>query len=145
MRVYVASSWRNEKQPRVVEALRRAGYDVYDFRQPVTGNEGFHWSTIDPDWKQWNPEQFRQALHHPIAKEGFQFNKNALDNCDACVLVLPCGRSAHLEAGYAIGQGKPTAILLETGEPELMYKLSGNLYLTISGITDFLKTLEGAN
>jgi len=145
MRVYVASSWRNEKQPRVVEALRRAGYDVYDFRKPVSGNDGFHWSTIDPDWKQWNSEQFRQALHHPIAKEGFQLDKNALDNCDACVLVLPCGRSAHLEAGYAIGQGKPTAILLETGEPELMYKLSGNLYLTISGITDFLKTLEGAN
>ena len=31
MRVYVASSWRNEHQPIVVSCLRDAGYQVYDF------------------------------------------------------------------------------------------------------------------
>ena len=43
---------------------------------------------------------------------------------DAFVLLMPCGRSAHLEAGWAIGAGKPTAILLSAGEPELMYKMA---------------------
>ena len=42
---------------------------------------------------------------------------------DACVLVLPCGRSAHLEAGWFVGAGKPLHILqLDREEPELMYR-----------------------
>jgi hypothetical protein len=42
MRIYVASSWRNEaKQQATVLALREAGHEVYDFRHPAPGNEGF--------------------------------------------------------------------------------------------------------
>ena len=33
-RIYVASSWRNKYQPEVVTALRKAGHEVYDFRNP---------------------------------------------------------------------------------------------------------------
>lgn len=32
MRVYVATSWRNEFQPGVVAALREDGHEVYDFK-----------------------------------------------------------------------------------------------------------------
>jgi len=52
MSIYVASSWRNTHQPSVVAALREAGHDVYDFRNPRPGDHGFHWSMIDPDWKE---------------------------------------------------------------------------------------------
>ena len=48
----------------------------------------------------------------------------ALSASSACVLVMPCGRSAHLELGHANGAGKPTAILLSDGEPELMYGMA---------------------
>lgn len=47
MRIYVASSWRNKIQPSVVVALREAGHEVYDFRNPREGDTGFHWSDID--------------------------------------------------------------------------------------------------
>lgn len=30
MKIYVASSWRNNRQPDVVKFLRNLGYDVYD-------------------------------------------------------------------------------------------------------------------
>ena len=33
-KIYVASSWRNEYYPEVVEKLREAGHEVYDFRNP---------------------------------------------------------------------------------------------------------------
>lgn len=47
-----------------------------------------------------------------------------MKSCDACLLVLPCGRSAHAEAGWFAGAGKPVvARLPEPQEPELMYKL----------------------
>ncbi len=37
MKLYVASSWRNKEQPVVVEMLRQAGHEVYDFRAPHLG------------------------------------------------------------------------------------------------------------
>jgi len=69
--------------------------------------------------------EYLEALGHPIAEEGFQRDFEAMQACDTCVLVLPCGRSAHLELGWFAGQGKRTAILLDGPKvvPELMYKL----------------------
>ena len=40
------------------------------------------------------------------------------------MLVLPCGRSAHTEAGWMAGAGKKVIVYIpEMQEPELMYKL----------------------
>lgn len=125
-RIYLASSWRNAAQPALVATLRAAGHEVYDFRNPAEGQNGFAWSAIDREWLTWEPEQFAKLLRtHPVAQEGFGHDKRALDWCDTCVLLLPSGRSAHLEAGYAAGQGKQVVTLLaaEGFEPELMYLL----------------------
>lgn len=122
-KVYVASSWRNMIQPEVVGLLRQRGWEVYDFRHPSEDDHGFHWSEIDPAWKMWGPEQFKEALQHPLAKNGFAKDMAALAAADFVVLVQPCGRSAHLELGYAVGAGKRTAIVLSEAEPELMYKM----------------------
>lgn len=125
-RIYVASSWRNAHQPAIVLALREAGHEVYDFRNPAPGNQGFAWSAIDPDWLGWDPATFAHLVQeHPAAAAGFSFDKAALDWADTCVLLLPCGRSAHLEAGYAAGQGKRVIWWLHSDrfEPELMYLL----------------------
>ena len=123
MKIYVASSWRNRKQPNVVAFLRKLGHEVYDFRRPWGEVDGFHWSDIDPNWKNWDPETFREALDSPIAQKGFGKDFSAMKWADAFVMVMPCGASAHLETGWAAGQGKPTAILLCDGEPELMYNM----------------------
>lgn len=123
--IYVASSWRNgARQQAVVRALRDWGADVYDFRQPCYGALGFGWDRIDPKWKNWKAEQFIEALDHPLARDGFRVDMNALKAADLCVLVMPCGRSAHLELGYCVGSQKPTGILLTDGEPELMYAMA---------------------
>jgi len=134
MRIYVASSWRNEQQPAVVAALRGLGAEVYDYKNPAPGNHGFHWSAIDPAWKAWSPERFREALDHPIADGGFACDMTALYGCDVCVLVLPSGRSAHLEAGHAAGAGKKVIVLLAPGEPELMYKMTDYLCTSIDEV-----------
>lgn len=123
MLIYVASSWRNQLQPEIVSTLRGLGHEVYDFRNPAPGSKGFAWSDIDPNWQHWTPEEYRAALQHPIAKAGYALDIGALRACDACVLVLPSGRSASWELGYAMGQGK-RAYVYQQGEiePELMYR-----------------------
>lgn len=126
IKIYVASSWRNTHQPRVVRLLRETGHEVYDFRHPRPGNDGFAWSAIDPDWLRWSPQQFRTALQHRAAREGFGLDMEAMRAADVCVLVLPCGRSAHLEAGWFAGAGKRVLVYApELPEPELMYLAFG--------------------
>ena len=123
-RIYVASSWRNQYFPEVVKRLREAGHEVYDFRNPPHGGAGFHWTDIDPNAPDWTYAQYAEGLHHPLAERQFQADIDALTWADTCVLVLPCGRSAHTEAGWMAGAGKRVlAYIPEMVEPELMYKL----------------------
>ncbi len=123
MKIYVASSWRNAFQPAIVVALRRCGHDVYDFRNPSPTDKGFSWSDIHPDWENWTTEQYRDALNHPCAESGYANDINALRDCDAVVYVLPCGKSASWEFGYAMGQGKKGYVIcLDRMEPELMFR-----------------------
>lgn len=136
--IYVASSWRNNIQPSVVERLRLEGYDVYDFRHPVSGDDGFHWSEIDPAWESWTSQQFTEALNHQQAERGFKYDFEALARADVVLLVMPCGRSAHLELGWAVGAGKKTIILLASGEPELMYKMVDYLATSIDDVVAYL-------
>ena len=123
-RIYVASSWRNQYFPEVVEALRAAGHDVYDFRNPPHGGAGFHWTDIDENAPNWTFKQYAEGLSHPLAEKQFAADLKALEWADTCVLVLPCGRSAHTEAGWMAGAGKKVVVYIpEMVEPELMYKL----------------------
>lgn len=143
MRIYVASSWKNSIQPQVVARLRAIGYEVHDFKNPKEGDTGFHWSEIDKNWQAWTPEHFRQSLGHPIALDGFFQDFTAIRTSDICVLVMPCGRSAHLEAGYFCGAGKKLIILLSEGEPELMYSMATRLCVNIDEVIEILKSWHG--
>ena len=144
MKIYVASSWRNQRQPVVVEKLKAEGFDVYDFRHPETGENGFHWYEIDKNWQTWTPYEFIRKLKHPLAEIGYNKGIIALNNADVVVLVSPCGRSAHLELGYAVGRLKKTAILLCNGEPEIMYRMATKVFSDISCLIYWLKQQQNS-
>ena len=123
-RIYLASSWRNLYQPDLIIRLRTWGHEVYDFRNPQPGNSGFHWSAIDAVWENWSVLEYRESLSNPIAEHGFKLDMDALKWSDVVVLLLPSGRSAHSEAAWHCGQGKPVIVHSpEPCEPELMYKM----------------------
>ena len=126
MRIYVASSWRNTYQPAVCQQLVRWGHQVFDFRHPRPGYNGFHWREIDENWEAWTPYEYRTTLtHSEVTSKGFMSDLRGMLWADACVLVLPCGRSAHLEAGWFAGTGKRLIVYMpEKQEPDLMYLLA---------------------
>jgi hypothetical protein len=139
MKVYVASSWRNEHQPVVVRALREAGHEVYDFRNPWGRGHGFAWAEIDPEWKQWTAKQQIDAYGHDLATHGLGADFAGMMWCDALVMVQPCGRSAALELGWAIGAGKKAIVLMAEGqEPELMLRLAHHLCLAMPEVIALL-------
>ncbi len=124
--IYVASSWRNSHQQEVVRFLRGLGHEVYDFKNPSMGRIGFSWQEVDPNWLHWTPKEWRSGLWSAIAQEGYELDRQAMDNADICILVLPCGRSAHLEAGFMAGQRKDVFTFCpESVEPDLMNLLLG--------------------
>jgi hypothetical protein len=151
MKIYVASSWRNCYQQEVVQRLRALGHEVYDFRgagsgwgESGEGNGGFGWKEVDPEWQLWpsNIGRYLAGLNHPRAIEGFNRDMDALKACDACILVNPCGQSAHLELGWAAGAGKPTAAWCpEIREPDLMVKVADVIAFGWSPIEKWLETL----
>lgn len=126
MKIYVASSWRNQVYEGIVFMLRAAKFEVYDFRNE---DSGFSWDQLDSAWKQWGIEQYLAAIKTPLAEKGFKNDFEAMKWADACVLVMPAGRSAHIEAGWFVGAKKPLHILLsqEKFEPDLMYKMATSL------------------
>jgi hypothetical protein len=144
-KIYVASSWRNQVYPGVLEVLRAEGHACYDFRNPTPNNSGFGWSELDANWERWTlAEYVRMLTTHPRAAEAFALDQGALDWADTCVLVLPSGRSAHLECGYCIGRGKPAYILLNEAEhaPELMYLCAARIVTDLAELVTALR--EGA-
>lgn len=126
MKIYLASSWRNQgNYPQALHYLRQWGHDVYDFKR-----EAFAWKELGSDWENWNQEQFRAALSTDKSKANFQRDMTALENCDACVMVLPCGKSAHLELGWAVGAKKKSYVLqMEPTQPELMYLMCDKIII----------------
>jgi hypothetical protein len=143
MKIYVASSWRNEaRQQEVVRVLRSEGHSVYDFRHPAEGNSGFSWHSCSTPDQLKDPRRFRdEVLTHPIAQRGFALDMMALRESDATVLVLPCGRSAHLELGFAIRAQQRTFVLWDDpiSEPELMYLACEVTCLSVEEVVSHLK------
>ena len=139
-KIYVASSWKNPYFVEVVARLRAEGHEVYDFRNPPHGGHGFKWTEIDPDAHSWSFAQYREGLKHPKAERQFAADLEAMHWADTCVLVLPCGRSAHTEAGWFSGRGlKTIAYIPQFDEPELMYKLFDSVVGTLDDLIAALK------
>lgn len=143
--LYVASSWRNKTLDAVFAVLTAAGIEHYNFKEPGAGRNGFAWQEVMPSfdyvWQQCPKDEYIAALEHPRAVEGFTSDFDAMKSADRFVLVLPCGKSAHLELGWAIGQGLPTAILLEHRpmlQPELMYKMVDHIAPSVFDLLGWL-------
>ncbi|MFQ5472472.1 MAG: hypothetical protein ACE5FA_06270, partial [Dehalococcoidia bacterium] len=126
-----------------VRFLRDRGYEVYDFRHPSSGDNGFDWSEIDSLWKEWDVRAYVWALGHPTAKRGFKTDMDALKAADVCLLVMPCNRSAHLELGWAVGSGRRGLIWIPDGtpiEPELMYGMCSVITTSLDDVVEFLES-----
>lgn len=130
-RIYISSSWKNPRQPYLVEELRKRGHKVYDFRHPSGRNDSNVWESVSKklgfEDKYHNgslsAEEYRNMLLDDDSISRFKEHFDAMNDADTCILLLPCGRSSHIEAGYMAGAGKRVFVMDLDQEvtPELMY------------------------
>lgn len=111
MKIYLATSWRNESYYRVLNLLREAGYEVYDFRE-----KAFKFDAIaDKPWDTMSWQDQLKLLDNPLAEEAFNKDFNALKDSDVLVMLYPCGNDAHIELGYAAANGLYTIVYVQEG------------------------------
>ena len=139
-RVYVACSRRNPFYDSVVKTVQGSGWDVYDFKHPPSG-PAFNFGEVDAKWYDWTTWQFMNKLRHPRVTSAYDDDKQALDEADYGILVLPSLSGAYARAGYLLGKGIPVLAYLPstvTVEPDLMYKL-----FTLPPFGDIMQLLVG--
>lgn len=113
MTFYIAGSLRNPRIPQIAKLLRDHGYGEYS--EWFSGGE-----RADDAWtshEKLRGRKFVEAIRGYHALQVMEMDLRHLERCDGLVLVMPAGKSGHLELGWMIGQRKPGIVLLD-GEPE---------------------------
>jgi hypothetical protein len=139
LRVYIIGSLRLPLIREVAATLRADGHDVHDDWHAAGERSDDIWK----EYEQGRGRTFVEALKGRHAQNVFEYDKKWLDWAEAVVLVLPAGRSGHLELGYSAGQGKRTHILLDGSEDrwDVMYKFADQVH---DSLTSLKEALNGA-
>jgi hypothetical protein len=130
--VYVIGSLRGAAVPAVGHDLRQAGFTVWDDWHSAG-------ETADDSWRDYEIARGRtypEALQGVAASNTFRCDRAYIDLADAVVLAAPAGKSAHLELGYALGQGKPGYVLLEeeNSRYDVMYRFATGVFMDIESL-----------
>ena len=137
MLLYLIGSLRDTRIPNLASDLRDAGHDVIDDWYAAGPEADDIWQRYEESRGHTLPEGLR-GIH---AQAVFRSDRDQLNRADGGVLVLPSGKSGHLELGYLIGQGKPGYVLMPN-PPErwdVMYAFATAVVTTWS---DLVKVLE---
>ena len=107
--IYLIGSLRNPQVPVVAQALQEAGHEVFDDWYAAGPEADDYWQK----YEEARGHAYYEALNGYAAQHVYQYDKSHLDRCEVGILMLPAGKSGHLELGYMIGQGKKGYILLD--------------------------------
>ena len=128
MRIYLASSWSNLYLNDIVSILRDWNHQVHDFRAngatrpappPFAGAAGSGGNQLEgPDG---SLDSVMSYLHLTSVQSRYQLQCAALVDAEVLLCVLPCGRSAHVEIGMALGLSIPVVLVHDGSEPDLMH------------------------
>ena len=134
-RIYLIGSMRNEDIPVLGRALRALGHEVHDEWYAPGPNADEYWR----EYELAKGHTFIDAIKGRHAEEVFGYDKKYLDRADTVVLLMPAGRSAHLELGYAVGQGKETHIVLDDPDRwDIMYRFADHVWETKEALLEHL-------
>ncbi len=143
--LYLASNFSNTDYPKILAALRKAGYTVFDFRSnDMVDQFGSDGNYQDPDWTSFKSSaQIRKFLvNDKSAATCYARDRKAIEWADTVICICPSGISAALEVAFAAGQGKLAIVYLGAGteKGELMWHLcSGGIVTSIPELLDVLE------
>jgi len=139
-KVYLIGSLRNPAVPELAAQIRELGFDCFDDWYAAGPEADDYWR----DYEKARGHSYEEGLQGYAAKHVFSFDKYHIDSSDIGILILPAGRSGHLELGYMAGQGKPTFIVHDNPERwDCMYQFATRVFFSNEALLEELR-LGGA-
>jgi nucleoside 2-deoxyribosyltransferase len=134
--IYIIGSLRNPEVPVFANELEKFGFEAFtDWFSPGPEADDF--------WRKYEKARGRtyaEALKSYAATHVFEFDKHHIDRCEIGIMLMPTGKSGHLELGYILGQGKKGYILFDK-EPErwdVMYQFASGIFFNKADLFDVL-------
>lgn len=138
---FIAARWRNKDSVlELAKKIREKGKSVYCFVEG-DGTEyelKAHEENHDAETFMQKFESIPDWKNSPAVREIFDVDMNALRDSEALILLLPAGKSSHVEAGAAYGMGKKCILVGEQRETESLYMIFDEFY---DSVDDFIKSL----
>lgn len=133
MKIYIASSWKNQHAVEMLTAqLRARGHEVLSFIENNYG-EGHA-----PDM----PIPFEKWVETEQAEKAFEYDVKAATTSNLVIYISPSGTDAWAEVGAAWGAGVPVIGLWSKGEPAgLMRKMMGTWASRYQHILEYVDTV----
>ena len=126
---FIASKYRNKDEVLdLARKLRQKGKTVYCFIESEASikNLGDLDANAEDAIKKF--ESIPNWSTSPAVREVFEMDMEALKNSETVILLLPAGKSSHLEAGVAYGLGKNLILIGEQKEAESLYLIFSQFY-----------------
>ena len=149
--IYVVGSLRNPTIPEIGNALEAIGWEAFTDWHAAGPEADDYWQKHE----RARGRNYREALSGYHANHVFDFDYHHLNRSHAGLLVLPAGKSCHLELGYLRGQRKQVYALFQE-EPndsrwDIMYNFCEEVFFSmeemlkeLSYVKDSIKTtVEG--
>ena len=136
--IYLIGSLRNPQVPVIANQLRAEGFEVFDDWMAAGPEADDKWR----DYERGRGHSFQEALRGFAARNVYLFDRRHLERADSVVLVLPAGKSGHLELGWAIGRGKRGHILLDSDPDrfDVMYQFADSVCGSVEELIKCLGT-----
>lgn len=131
MKIYIASSWKNETAVKyLANILSEEGHEVDAFCDKSKNRFVFHWSELvdkPQDLERFDAVTF---LKDDKVQKAFLEDKKWIDWSEVVIMLYPCGNSSHMEAGYAKGSGKRLFIYgdFQKGSFDVMYGFANAVF-----------------
>jgi|SRR5579885_1875971 len=125
---FIASRWRNRDSVlELAKKLRQKGKVVYCFME----TDKFHSFAADPEETMQQFEATPDWKNSTMIQQIFKKDMDALKASETIVLLLPAGKSAHIEAGVGYGLGKKLVVIAQQKEAESLYMIFNEHYQTV--------------
>jgi hypothetical protein len=136
---FLASRYRNKDIVLdLANKIRQKGKTVYCFIESEASLKHVGPLDINPIDAMKEFEQIIDWRNDTKVREIFETDMNALKDSEKLILMLPAGKSSHIEAGVAFGLGKPTILIGDQKEAETLYLTFAESYNTPE---EFLNTI----
>jgi hypothetical protein len=136
---FIAARYRNKDNAlRLANLIREKGYQPYCFVESNASTS--HVGSLDCNGEEAMTafEAIKDWQNDPRVKDIFKTDMDALRVSETHILLLPAGKSAHMETGVSYGLGKKMICIGEQKETESLYIMFDEFHDTIEEFIDGL-------